>query len=226
MKVLDEGAAVSIQPKVLLAGFDAFGGLQTNPSGESVLRLHGETVAGHLIVGAQLSTTFSQAPLELAQWVLRVQPVLVICVGMADSRHGFSVEQVAINLSDARIPDNQGHQPLDEPAVAGAPAAYFSTLPVKAIVQTLQDAGLAAEVSYTAGTFVCNHVFFKLMHSLSGSRQKGQAVRGGFIHVPGPGSADAPADLSIDQLMRGLRLAVECALITPVYCAVRGGSLG
>jgi len=213
------------RPNVLLTGFDAFGGLAANPSGASVQHLDGETVAGHLIVGACLPTSFTQAPLELARLVYRFDPALVICVGMAGGRQGFSMERVAINIDDARIPDNLGRQPVDEPVVFGGPTAYFSTLPIKAMVRALLGAGIAAEVSQTAGTFVCNHVFYLLMHHLATHRLDGQSVRGGFIHVPGCGSEDDAPILPINETIRGLRVALECALTTPVDCVISGGSI-
>jgi pyroglutamyl-peptidase len=138
-------------------------------------------------------------------------PVLVLALGLAAGRAEISVERVAINVDDARIPDNAGAQPVDLPVVADGPAAWFSTLPVKAIVAALRHAGLPAAVSQTAGTFVCNHVFYGLQHRLAGS-----GVRSGFIHVPlieaqasaHPGLPTLP----LDDLVRGVRTALRVAL--------------
>ncbi|MGH8830918.1 MAG: pyroglutamyl-peptidase I, partial [Polaromonas sp.] len=130
---------------------------------------------------------------------------------------------IAVNIDDARIPDNAGMQPVDTPVVAGGPVAYFSTLPIKAMLQALQAAGLAAEVSQTAGTFVCNHVFYGLMHALA--TQRGfKRTRGGFIHVPYLPEQGAPS-LPLEDLVRGLRLAVATALATPKDIAQGAGAI-
>jgi len=152
---------------VLLTGFDAFGGQAVNPSWLAVQALHGRRIAGHRVVAAQLPTAFGTAPQQLQALMQVHRPALVICVGQAGGRSALSLERVAINLIDARIADNTMAQPVDEPVVAGAPAAYFSTLPLKAMLAALQREGLAAEVSQTAGTFVCNQVFYALMHQLA-----------------------------------------------------------
>lgn len=135
------------------------------------------------------------------------------------------MERVAININDARIADNRGAQPIDMPVIDGAPAAYFSTLPIKAMVCALQRAGFDAEVSQSAGTFVCNHVFYQLMHRLAtgyaGSARLHPA-RGGFVHVPFPGAGG----MSLDDIVRGLEVAMHCALTAPSDIAITGGSIG
>jgi pyroglutamyl-peptidase len=163
-----------------LTGFEPFGGDAINPSWEVARALHGERVGGARVVAVQLPCVFGQAQQVLGEALTRHRPQVVLCLGLAANRNELSVERVGINVDDARIPDNAGAQPIDEPAIAGAPAAYFATLPIKAIVAALQRAGLPAAVSQTAGTFVCNHVLFALMHLLR--RRRG--VRGGFMHVP------------------------------------------
>ena len=149
---------------------------------------------------------------ELTRLLRLHKPALVICVGQAGGRGAISLERVAINVNDARIPDNAGGQPVDTPVVAGGPAAYFSSLPIKAMLQALQASGVAAEVSQTAGTFVCNHVFYALMHALA-TRRGFKRTRGGFIHVPYLPEQGAPS-LPLDETVRGLRLAVATALST------------
>ena len=141
--------------------------------------LHGREIGGHRVVGAQLPTVFHDSLAELEALLSRYRPVLVVCTGLAGGRGALSLERVAINVADARITDNAGAQPIDHPVVPGGPAAYFSTLPIKAMLAALHEAGVAAEVSQTAGTFVCNHLFYGLMHLLA-SRPAGRTLRGGL----------------------------------------------
>ena len=202
-------------PTVLLTGFDAFGNDRwaaqpVNPSWLAVQALDGSEIAGHKVVAAQLPTVFATATAELLRQINRHHPALVMCVGQAGGRAALSLERVAVNLIEAHIPDNAGHQPQDERIITGAPAAYFSTLPVTAIVRALQAADLPAELSHSAGAFVCNHVFYGLMHALA-KHPDLKAVRGGFIHVPYVPAQGLPS-LPLADTIRGLRLAVACAL--------------
>ena len=195
---------------VLLTGFEPFGGDPVNPSAEIAQQLDGALVAGHTVVGAVLPCVFGSASDELMGLLWQHHPTLVICVGLAAGRAGITLERIATNLADARIPDNAGRQPVDQPVVPGGPAAYWSTLPVKAIVQGLRTVGIPAEVSQTAGTFVCNHVFYGLMHQLDRARLD---IRGGFIHVPWPGASTAAGPgLSQEQMIVAIRLAIETSL--------------
>lgn len=200
--------------KILLTGFDAFGGASINPSWLAVKALHGRQVLGHTIVAAQLPTVFGTSLQELRALLQKHQPDLVICVGQAGGRSALSLERVAINVDDAPMADNAGAQPVDSPVVKGAvPAAYFTSLPIKAMLAALQREGLPAEVSQTAGTFVCNHVFYGLMHALATKRQL-KHTRGGFVHVPYLPEQGAPS-MALDDMVSGLRLAVRCALLSP-----------
>ncbi len=165
------------------------------------------------------------------------QPSIVIALGLAASRGDISVERVAINIDDARIPDNAGCRPIDQPIVAGAPCAYWSTLPIKSIVAAMREAGIAASVSQSAGTFVCNHVFFGLAHRLASaaavapSANDGTAtVRGGFIHVPWPAaSANSPEEtgaMDLATMIAAIRIAVWTTLTAgPADLRLPGGSL-
>ena len=208
---------------VLLTGFDAFGGDTMNPSWLAVQELRDEVIAGHTVIAAQLPTAFASSTAVLVHLLRTHRPALVICVGQAGGRSALSLERVAININDARIPDNEGAQPVDQPVLKTGPAAYFSTLPIKAMLHAIAQAGLAAEVSQTAGTFVCNHVFYALMHALK--KQRGSsAVRGGFIHVPYLPNQGAPSMPLID-IVRGLQVAVNCALNTSEDRAMGAGSL-
>jgi len=195
---------------VLVTGFEPFDGAEINPSQEVARNLNGTLIAGHTVVGALLPCVFGAAIPELQRLLRLYRPALVICVGQAGGRAAITPERVAINIDDARIPDNAGAQPVDRPVVRGGPAAYFSTLPVKAIVAALRAAGLPSEVSPTAGTFVCNHVFYGLMHVLR--TQKG--VRGGFIHLPflREQAQQGQASLLLEDMVFGVALAVDTAL--------------
>lgn len=195
---------------VLLTGFEPFGGETINPSWLAVQALQGQQIQGHTVVGAQLPTVFDASLRELRRLLRQHQPELVICLGQAGGRHALSLERVAINVNDAPIPDNAGAIPIDTPVVRGAPAAYFSTLPIKAMLAALQQENIRAEVSQTAGTFVCNHVFYGLMRALATNRSL-ESTRGGFVHVPWLPEQGAP-NMALDDIVRGLGVAVRCAL--------------
>jgi pyroglutamyl-peptidase len=169
-------------PTILLTGFTPFDHETMNPSWEVVRRFAGKRIdQNHEIVVAQLACEFGLAIDQLTEQLNQHQPELVICVGQAGGRSDISVERVAINIDDARIPDNNGSQPIDQPIVEDGPTAYFSSLPIKAIVQHLRDQGIPANVSQTAGTYVCNHVFYGLMHY---ANTHPKLKRAGFVHIP------------------------------------------
>ena len=196
--------------KVLLTGFEPFGGESINPSAEIARLLHGTSIAGHEVVGALLPCVFGASVTELKKQIRMVKPALVICVGQAGGRADITPERVAINVDDARIADNAGRQPVDRAIAGKGPAAYWSTLPVKAIMAALQSRGIPASVSQTAGTFVCNHVFYGLMHGLRGRKD----IRGGFIHVPFlPEQAKAGQPmLPLEKMTEGIVLAIGTAI--------------
>ena len=201
-------------PRILLTGFEPFDQDSVNPSWEVARALHGETIAGAQVHAVQLPCVFGAAMEVLDEALASLQPSLVISLGLAGGRSEITPERVAINIDDARIPDNAGHQPVDQSVVRDAPAAYFSTLPIKAMVRHLRDAGIPASVSNTAGTFVCNHVFYALMHRLS--RRAGPGVRGGFIHIPAlpQQAARQPgmASMALDTQIQGIRTAIHTAM--------------
>lgn len=189
---------------LLLTGFESFDGRALNASWEAVRALEGERIEGRQVRIARLPCRFDSALSALQEALDLRRPGLVLAVGEAVNRKNFSLERVAINWVDARIPDNDGRQPIDEAVVAGAPPAYFSKLPIKAMVQALRAQDLPAEVSYSAGSYVCNQVFFGLMHALRRRR-----IPAGFLHVPGLQTLDAAT------LSKGLRVALTAALQTP-----------
>ena len=199
-------------PLVLLTGFEPFGGDPLNPSGLVAQALHRRQVAGHRIVAAQLPTVFGASLARLNALLAEHHPALVVCLGLAASRAAISLERVAINVDDARIADNAGARPIDRPVIAGAPAAYFSTLPIKAMQAAIRGAGIPAEVSQTAGTFVCNHVFYGLMHRLATARGM-RRTRGGFIHVPMLPEQGTPS-LPLAAMVEGVRIGIRTTLTT------------
>jgi pyroglutamyl-peptidase len=210
-------------PTVLVTGFDPFGGNTINPSWMAAQALHGRLAGGHRIVGARLPTVFGHSMDVLRELLLRHRPALVICCGQAGGRAALSLERVAINVNDARIPDNAGAQPVDTPVLAGGPAAYFTNLPIKAMLVALLDEGINAEVSQTAGTFVCNHVFYGLMYELATKPELSHA-RGGLIHVPWLPQQGQPS-MRLDEIVAGLKLAIECALVTVTDVRKEAGAL-
>ncbi|MGZ3103210.1 pyroglutamyl-peptidase I [Streptomyces sp. H72] len=168
-------------PRVLVTGFAPFGGESVNPSWQAATLVAAEPPAGLTVRAVELPCAFGASLDTLRDAVRTETPDLVLCLGQAGGRPGVTVERVGINVDDARIPDNAGRQPVDEPVVTGGPAAYFSTLPVKACVAAMRAAGVPAAVSHTAGTFVCNHVAYGLGHLIATEFPR---VRGGFVHVP------------------------------------------
>lgn len=201
--------------KVLVTGFDPFGGEPINPALEAVRKLQHVELDGIRLVTKEIPTVFHESIEVLKATVAEVQPDIVICVGQAGGRHDITVERVAINVDDARIQDNAGYQPIDSPIVAGGPAAYWSSLPIKAVVRAIRDGGIPASVSQTAGTFVCNHIFYGLAHLIA---TEYPTIRGGFIHIPFlPEQAlrhgNAPS-MSVDTIVEALTIAVQTAAST------------
>jgi len=209
---------------ILLTGFEPFNQESINPSWEAVRALQGWHEGDFVVHARQLPCVFGQANKAMHQAVEELQPSIVIAVGQAGGRVDLSIERVAINVDDAPIADNQMRQVVDQPIVTGGPVAYFSTLPIKAIVQALRDAGLPSSVSQSAGTFVCNHVFYGLMHQAS---EWGTTMRAGFIHIPylpqqaarHPGSAS----MRLDDMVEGLRIAIRTTLAHTVDVREAGG---
>lgn len=200
---------------ILLTGFEPFGGESVNPSWEIARALDGWLCEGRTVRAVRLPCAFGDTLRTLDEALAAHRPELAVCLGQAGGRSEISIERVALNVDDARIPDNLGRQPIDAAIVADGPAAYFSTLPIKAMARDLRDAGIAAAVSNTAGTFVCNHVFYALMHRLASAPVPARA-RGGFVHVPytpeqvagRPGQPTMALATQIEGIRRALRSAV------------------
>ncbi len=194
---------------ILLAGFEPFGGETTNPALEVARRLDGRCVGSYQIIARELPVVRNLCLEMLTAAIRELDPEIIVALGQAGGRAEITPERVAINVDDYRIADNAGAQPVDLPVVADGPTAYWSTLPLKAMVQAMQDAGVPAKVSSSAGTFVCNHLFYGLMHNLAA---EGDTRRGCFIHVPYlPEQAarlNGQPSMTLETIMRGLEAAL------------------
>lgn len=226
---------------VLLTGFEPFDQDPLNPSWEVARALDrwqpavmGRAGDAFEVRAAQLPCVFGDAVVRLQAAIAQWQPVLVICLGLAGGRSEITPERVAINVDDARIPDNAGCQPVDTAVQLQGPTAYFSTLPIKAMVRNLRTEGIPASVSNTAGTFVCNHVFYALMHHLAQAttkdgRPQAREARGGFIHVPALPELAARhpgmPSMALATQVRGLQVAIETALSVADDVREVGGAL-
>jgi len=211
---------------VLLTGFEPFNGATINPAWEAVRALEGWQGDGFQVEVRQLPCVFGDAIEDLTALIDELHPDVVIAVGQAGGRPDISVERVAINVDDASILDNGGQQPVDTAIAADGPAAYFSTLPIKAIVHALRERGLVAGVSQTAGTFVCNHVFYGLMHHAA---TQPQPIKAGFIHVPflpeqAAARPDAPPSMALEDIIAGVKLAVDVTLGVDTDLREAGGA--
>jgi pyroglutamyl-peptidase len=217
---------------VLLTGFEPFDSDTINPSWEVARALHGWGWEGNdgkmaLVHARRMPCAFGAALQSLDEAIDSLQPQLVVCVGLAGGRSEVTPERVAINVDDGRICDNAGCQPIDTPVIEGAPAAYFSTLPIKAIVRDLRAAGIPAGVSNTAGTFVCNHLFFGLMHRIATRPVAG--MRGGFVHIPLlPAQAarlGGPPSLALATGIEAMRIVIKTSMETREDIREVGGQL-
>ncbi|QDT57164.1 Pyrrolidone-carboxylate peptidase [Caulifigura coniformis] len=225
MTTSSEAAGTPAVRTVLVTGFEPFGGETENPSRQIALELAGRSVLGRTIVSEVLPCVFGKSTRALRTAIRKHAPELVICLGQAGGRAGLTLERVAINLDDAPLPDNAGVRPIDQPILKSGPAAYWSTLPVKGMARAMAMAGIEASVSHSAGTYVCNHVFYGLMQSL----KRRPATRGGFIHVPFlPEQSlrqgrSAPFML-LPQMVRGIEVAIETALSLAEDASIAGGA--
>ena len=210
---------------VLMTAFEPFEGESINPSWEAVRSFDGQVIKGARVVVRQLPVVFSRCGAVLAEALDELQPDRILCIGQAGGRSDITVERVAINVDDARIPDNDGQQPIDQPIVAEGPAAYFSRLPIKAIVAAVREAGIPASVSQTAGTFTCNHVMYRLLHWLETNQSQ---ARGGFIHIPylpeqAVSHPGAPS-MSAASVIQALEIALQVTLSVDQDLRVAGGA--
>ncbi len=196
--------------KLLLTGFDPFGGQPINPALEAV-KLVADKIGNIEIVKLEVPTVFYKSIETVDKAIAEVQPDVVLCIGQAGGRYDITPERVAINVNDARIADNDGQQPLDGPIFEDGDTAYFTTLPIKAMVANVREAGIPASVSNTAGTFVCNHLMYGVLYLAA---KKYPGLKGGFIHVPFIPSqvvnrpTPAPC-LSVEMIAKGLEACIK-----------------
>lgn len=200
--------------KILITAFDPFGGDTVNPALEAVKRMRAPE--GVSLVKLTVPTVFHKSIAAVRSRMEEERPEAVLCVGQAGGRFELTPERVSINVDDARIPDNEGNQPIDEPVFADGPAAYFTLLPVKAMVRAIRGGGLPASLSNTAGTFVCNHLMYGVLYVI---HHEFPGVRGGFLHVPfipeqAVSRPNTPS-MSLADIARGLELAVEAIARNP-----------
>ncbi|WP_252255032.1 pyroglutamyl-peptidase I [Clostridium sp. ZBS12] len=198
--------------KVLITGFDPFGGESINPALEAVKKLP-NTISNAEIIKLEIPTVFKKSLDKIEENILAHKPDIVISIGQAGGRFGITPERVAINIDDARIEDNEKNQPIDLKVFEDGENAYFTTLPIKAIVKEMQEAGIPSSVSNSAGTFVCNHVMYGVLYMIN---KKYPNIKGGFIHVPYIPSqvVNKPnmPSMSIEDISKGLELSVKAAV--------------
>ena len=200
--------------KILVTGFDPFGGETVNPAYEAVKMLP-EQIAGAEIIKLEIPTVFSKSCLAVEEGIQKYNPDIVINVGQAGGRSHITIEQVAINLADARIPDNAGEQPLNEALQPDGDTAYFATVPIRAMVKHVQEHGLPCSISYTAGTYVCNCVMYNVLYM---TRKKYPNIKAGFIHVPFAtsqliGKPATTPGMSLDEIEKSLEYAIEAVVL-------------
>ena len=196
---------------VLVTGFEPFGGEKVNPSWDICALLPGE-IAGMRVEKCLVPCEFRRSIEVVADAIERLHPSLVICLGQAGGRVRLGVERVAVNVDDARTPDNRGAQPVDELIAPNGPPAYFASVPIKAMAAGMRAAGAPTEVSNSAGTYVCNHLMYGVLHYLAAS---GHRARAGFIHVPYSeqqvlDKRDAPC-MAVETMVKGVQAAIGAA---------------
>lgn len=198
--------------KILITGFDPFGGESINPAREAVMKLP-DNIMGHEVIKAEIPTVFDKSLAVIDNLVKEHRPDVLISIGQAGGRGSISIERVAINVDDARIADNEGNQPTDKAIREDGETAYFTTLPAKAVAKKLLDNGIPSEVSNSAGTFVCNHVMYGGLYLAS---KEYPHMRSGFIHVPFLHDQvlqrpNTPS-MALETIVKGLHLAIEAII--------------
>ena len=188
---------------LLITGFEPFGGEQINPSWEAVSRLPNQ-INGYALTKLLISVVFGVATENVLRAAEELHPDVILCIGQAGGRGAITPELVAINLRYAKIPDNEGFEPKDEPIIAGGTCAYFSTLPVRQMAEAVNNAGVASQVSYSAGAYVCNDLLYTLLAHFEGSQ-----TRVGFIHIPYCKEQSKEPAMEISEMVKGLTVAIE-----------------
>lgn len=211
--------------KILITGFDPFGGENINPALEAVKKLP-DSILGEEIIKIEIPTVFKKSLEKIEENINKYNPDIVISVGQAGGRFGVTPERVAINMDDARIKDNDGNQPIDTYIFEDGKTAYFSNLPIKAMVKEMNDSGIPASVSNSAGTFVCNHVMYGILYLID---KKFPNIKGGFIHVPYIPSQvitkpNTPS-MSIEDITKGLELSIKAIIENSSDIKTIGGAI-
>ena len=189
--------------KLLITGFEPFGGEAINPSWEAVLRLPSE-INGYILTNLLVPVVFGEAAEKVIKVADEMRPDVILCIGQAGGRNAITPELVGINLRHASIPDNSGYQPKDEPIISGGDVAYYSTLPVRRIAEAIDAAGVSSHVSYSAGAYVCNDVLYTLL-----AHYKTSETRVGFIHIPYSTEQNKEPSMDINLIVKGLTVAIE-----------------
>ncbi|MCR4945032.1 MAG: pyroglutamyl-peptidase I [Clostridium sp.] len=211
--------------KILITGFDPFGGESINPALEAVKKLP-DTIEGAEVIKLEIPTVFRKSLEKIEENIKKHNPDVVISIGQAGGRFGITPERVAINVDDARIPDNETNQPIDLPIFEDGDTAYFSTLPIKAMVKEMQENGIPSSVSNTAGTFVCNHVMYGVLYMTSNRYPN---IKAGFIHVPYIPSQvvtkpNQPS-MSAEDITKGLELCIKALVNNSTDVKAVGGEI-
>lgn len=196
--------------KILVTGFDPFGGEKVNPAFEAV-KLLPDKIAGSDIIKLEIPTVFTRSATVTEEAIQKYQPDVVLSIGQAGGRSNISVEKVAINLAEARIPDNDGEQPFDQKLKEDGESAYFATIPVKAMVQNIRDHGIPSNISYTAGTYVCNSIMYNVLYYVTKNHPH---IKAGFIHVPFAteqviDKPDGTPSMPIETISKAIGYAIE-----------------
>ena len=215
--------------KILVTGFDPFGGEKINPALETIKRLP-DTILGAQIIKLEIPTVVGKSLAKIKEAVEKENPDVVLSIGQAGGRSEITVERVGINIDDCRIPDNEGNQPIDEPVVKGGPAAYFVTVPIKAIVENIKAHNIPASISNTAGTFICNHVCYGVAHLAAQRTAAGKPMKSGFIHIPFLpeqviGKPALTPSMSLETIVSGITHALEAIVKHGSDIKVSGGKI-
>ena len=215
--------------KILVTGFDPFGGEKINPALETIKRLP-DTILGAQIIKLEIPTVVGKSLAKITEAVEKENPDAVLSIGQAGGRSEITVERVGINIDDCRIPDNEGNQPIDEPVVKGGPAAYFVTIPIKAIVENIKAHNIPASISNTAGTFICNHVCYGIAHLAATRTAAGKPMKSGFIHIPFLpeqviGKPALTPSMSLETIVSGITHALEAIVEHGSDIKVSGGKI-
>lgn len=211
--------------KILVTGFDPFGGEAINPAIESVKRLP-DTILNATIIKLEIPTVIRKSLDKIKAAMIEHDPDIILSIGQAGGRSEITIERIGINVDDCRIPDNAGNQPIDTPVFLDGPDAYFSNLPIKAMVAHICNHQIPASISNSAGTFICNHVLYGVRHMIA---QEFKGKKSGFIHIPYlpmqvVNKVNQPS-MSLETITKGLEYAIEAMLINDEDIKISGGTI-